>query len=76
MILEKININGCSKLTDRGLQTVVKRCPELRCLDMQGCVLVTNAGVTEAVSRCVNLERLDVTGNTSQIIIVKGDNEA
>ncbi|GFN89651.1 F-box/lrr-repeat protein [Plakobranchus ocellatus] len=62
MILEKININGCSKLTDSGLQTVVKRCPELRCLDMQGCTLITNTGVTEAVSRCVNLERLDVTG--------------
>ncbi|KAI8767504.1 serine/threonine-protein kinase yakA [Biomphalaria glabrata] len=62
MILEKININFCSRLTDRGLQTAVKRCPELRYLDMQECHLVTNEGVTEAVSRCVNLERLDVTG--------------
>lgn len=62
MILEKVNINGSLQLTDRGLQTVAKRCPELRYLDLQGCHQLTNQAVTEAVSRCVNLERLDVTG--------------
>ncbi|BFZ22524.1 hypothetical protein BsWGS_25563 [Bradybaena similaris] len=62
MILEKININACCQLSDRGLQTVAKRCPELRYMDMQNCHLISNVGVKEVVSRCVNLERLDVTG--------------
>lgn len=69
MILEKININTCCQLSDRGLQTVAKRCPELRYLDMQNCHLISNVGVKEVVSRCVNLERLDVTGEFKDTLL-------
>ena len=62
MILERVNLNGCEQLTDKGLHTVAKRCPELRYLEVQGCTKLTNIGVFEAVSYCVNLEHLDVTG--------------
>ena len=63
VILERVNLNGCEQLTDKGLHTVAKRCPELRYLEVQGCTRLTNVGVFEAVSYCVNLEHLDVTGN-------------
>lgn len=62
VILERVNLNGCEQLTDKGLHTVAKRCPELRYLEVQGCTKLTNLGVFEAVSYCVNLEHLDVTG--------------
>ncbi|KAK7092678.1 F-box/LRR-repeat protein 7-like isoform X2 [Littorina saxatilis] len=64
VILERVNLNGCEQLTDKGLHTVAKRCPELRYLEVQGCTKLTNVGVFEAVSYCVNLEHLDVTGCT------------
>ncbi|XP_062620147.1 F-box/LRR-repeat protein 7-like [Saccostrea cucullata] len=62
VIVEKINLNKCEKLTDKGLHTIAKRCPELRQLKMQGCSNVTNHSLFEVVSYCVNLEYLDVTG--------------
>lgn len=62
VIVEKINLNGCEKLTDKGLHTIAKRCPELRQLEIQGCSNVTNYSLFEVVSYCVNLEHLDVTG--------------
>lgn len=62
VIVEKINLNGCEKLTDKGLHSIAKRCPELRQLQIQGCSNVTNHSLFEVVSYCVNLEHLDVTG--------------
>ena len=62
VMVEKLNLNGCHKLTDRGLLTVAKRCPELRLLELQGCVNITNIALFEIVSRCVNLEHLNVAG--------------
>lgn len=62
VIVEKINLNGCEKLTDKGLHFIAKSCPELRQLEIQGCGNVTNTALFEVVSYCVNLEYLDVTG--------------
>lgn len=62
VIVEKINLNGCEKLTDRGLHIIAKRCPELRHLELHGCANVTNTALFEVVSYCVNLEYLNVTG--------------
>ena len=61
-IVEKINLNGCSKLTDKGLYTIARRCSELRHLDVQGCVHITNIALFEVVSNCVNMEHLNVAG--------------
>ncbi|KAF2352175.1 Leucine-rich repeat [Trinorchestia longiramus] len=60
--IEKVSLNGCSKLSDRGLSLVGRRCPELRHLEVKGCVNVTNVGIFELVTQCVNLVHLDVTG--------------
>lgn len=55
-------LNSCSRLTDRGLSLIGRRCPELRHLEIKGCVNVTNIGIFELVTQCVNLDHLDVTG--------------
>lgn len=62
VIVERINLNGCEKLTDKGLHFIAKRCPELRNLEIKGCANITNTALCEVVSYCVNLEYLDITG--------------
>ncbi|KAL5009984.1 hypothetical protein ScPMuIL_012289 [Solemya velum] len=62
IIVEKINLNGSSKLTDKGLRTISRRCPELRHLELQGCANITETAIFEISSFCVNLEYLDITG--------------
>lgn len=69
VIVEKINLNGCEKLTDKGLHFIAKRCPELRNLEIKGCANVTNTALCEVVSYCVNLEYLDVTGTVSLFLL-------
>ena len=62
VIIERINLNGCERLSDKGLYAIARSCPELRHLEIQGCTNVTNAALFEVASYCVNLEYLDVTG--------------
>lgn len=62
LTVEMVVLNGCRRLTDRGLYTVAQCCPELRRLDLAGCYNVSNEAVFEVVSRCPNLEHLDVSG--------------
>lgn len=62
VIVERIILTGCEKLTNKGLHTIAKRCPELRHLEIQGCANVNNDSLFEIASYCVNLEYLDVTG--------------
>ncbi|XP_032790547.2 LOW QUALITY PROTEIN: F-box/LRR-repeat protein 7 [Daphnia magna] len=67
--VERVVINSCSRLTDRGLQTLSRRCPELRHVELRGCVQLTDVGVLELVSKCVHLTHLDVSG-CSQITCI------
>ena len=62
VMVEEINLNGCEQLTDKGLYTIAKRCPELRQLEMTGCPNVSNIALFELVSSCVNLEHLNIAG--------------
>ncbi|XP_015908981.1 F-box/LRR-repeat protein 7 [Parasteatoda tepidariorum] len=62
LTVERIHLNGCSKLTDRGLATIALKCPELKVLELKGCSALTTRGVTDILSRCHSLEKLDLTG--------------
>ena len=62
--VENIILSGCSRLTDRGLAIVARRCPALKHLNIQHCSNVTNGGLLDLTSRCSTLNHLDVTGNT------------
>lgn len=70
IIVEKINLNGSSKLTNKGLRTISRRCPELRHLELQGCANITETAIFEICSYCVNLEYLDITGKCSLCLSV------
>jgi len=55
-----ISLSGCSRLTDRGLALVARRCHLLQELEIQACPLVTNGGLLDLTSRCHHLNHLDV----------------
>ena len=60
--LDKLVLNGCSRLTDRGLAMVARTCPQLSRLEIQHCVNITNGGLMDLVTKCQMLDHLDVTG--------------
>ena len=70
--VEKLVLNGCVRLSDKGLSLVANWCPELRHLETKGCVSVTNAGVLDLVSQCVNIEHLDISGNYQPFTDITG----
>ena len=62
--LSKLVLNGCTRLTDRGLAIVARTCPNLSRLEIQHCVNITSGGLMDLVTKCQMLDHLDVTGKT------------
>ena len=60
--LERLQLNGCARLTDRGLAIVARMCPHLTRLEIQHCSNITNGGIMDLVTKCQLLDHLDVTG--------------
>jgi len=60
--LSKLVLNGCARLTDRGLAIVARTCPNLSRLEIQHCVNITSGGLMDLVTKCQMLDHLDVTG--------------
>lgn len=60
--VERVMLNNGCKLTEKGLQLLSRRCPELTHLQIQFSINVTNNGLSDVVTRCTNLQHLDVTG--------------
>ena len=60
--IQRIDLGSSSRLTDRGLAMLARRCPGLTQLEIQHCHAVTNGGLLDLVSRCQMLDHLDVTG--------------
>ena len=59
---QALTLNGCQRLTDRGLAIIARTCPQLTKLEVQNCVNITNGGLMDLVSRCQLLDHLDVSG--------------
>lgn len=51
---------GC-RITDKGLQLLARRCPELTHLQTQYSNISNNT-LFDVVTRCTNLQHLDITG--------------
>lgn len=60
--VKTISLSGCSRLTDRGLAIIARRCHILQELEIQFCPNVTNGGLLDLTSRCKQLNHLDVSG--------------
>ncbi len=65
--VEKLELNGCSRLTDHGLARAASRCPALRRVELRGCARITGRGVFAGVAAvCPQLEYLDASGNNNE----------
>ncbi|ALC45890.1 CG4221 [Drosophila busckii] len=53
--------DGC-RISDKGLQLLARRCPEMTHLQLQSCVGISNEALIEALTKCSNLQHLDITG--------------
>ena len=60
--VERLVLNDCHLLTDRGLELVAQHCPELQHVELIGCHQISNAAIFEIVSKCSNLDYLDISG--------------
>jgi len=57
-----IHLSGCSRLTDRGLALIARRCSLLLELELQNCLNITNGGLLDLTTRCQQLHHLDISG--------------
>ncbi|KAG5681138.1 hypothetical protein PVAND_010598 [Polypedilum vanderplanki] len=60
--VERVMLSEGCKITDKGLQMIVKACPNLTHLQAQFCTTFSNQSLIEFVSKCTNLQHLDITG--------------
>ena len=75
--VKTISLSGCSRLTDRGLAIIARRCHILQELEIQFCPNVTNGGLLDLTSRCNQLNHLDVSGcpMVSAVNVASGTSE-
>lgn len=59
--VEKVMLNEGCRITDKGLQLLARRCPELTHLQTQYSNISNNT-LFDVVTRCTNLQHLDITG--------------
>lgn len=53
--------DGC-RLSDKGIELMARRCPELTHLQIQNSFTVSNNTIFHLVTKCTNLQHLDVSG--------------
>lgn len=60
--VERVMLSDGCKLTDKGLQMIIRKCPNITHLQTQFCTTLTNQSLYDFVTKCTNLQHLDVTG--------------
>ncbi|XP_037036987.1 F-box/LRR-repeat protein 7-like [Bradysia coprophila] len=67
--VERVMLSEGCRVSDRGVQLLSRRCPELTHLQIQSSSTVTNHSLFDLATKCTNLQHLDITG-CSQITTV------
>lgn len=61
--VERIMLSDGCRITDKGLQLIIRKCPNITHLQAQFCsTTFSNQSLIEFVSKCTNLQHLDITG--------------
>ena len=58
--LQRLNIAGRTKVSNRGLTVIARNCPLLKELDVEKCHEISNNGIKSIASRCRELKSLSV----------------
>ncbi|XP_037948596.1 F-box/LRR-repeat protein 7 [Teleopsis dalmanni] len=62
MEVERVLLADGCRISDKGLQLLTRRCPELTHLQLQMCGCISNQAMIDVLTKCTNLQHLDVTG--------------
>lgn len=60
--VERVMLSDGCRLSDKGLQLIIRRCPNITHLQTQFCPSFSNQSLIEFVSKSTNLQHLDITG--------------
>ncbi|XP_042406315.1 F-box protein At3g58530-like isoform X3 [Zingiber officinale] len=60
--LQHLNLNGCQKISDVGIEAITSCCPQLREFYLYWNVRLTNVGITHIVRNCRELRSLNLSG--------------
>ncbi|KAM7265598.1 hypothetical protein ACFE04_003281 [Oxalis oulophora] len=60
--LESLNLNGCQKISDKGLEAITALCPKLKVFSIYWNVRVTDTGIKHLVSNCKQIVQLNLSG--------------
>ena len=60
MCTRTIYLNGCTQVTDAGIESITKRCTQLTDFHLWGCTQVTDVGL-QYISGCPQLKQLDLS---------------
>ncbi|PKA63837.1 F-box protein [Apostasia shenzhenica] len=60
--LESLNLNGCQKISDKGIEAVASACPNLRILSIYWNVRVTDLSIKYLVMHCKRIIGLNLSG--------------
>ncbi|CAA6659050.1 unnamed protein product [Spirodela intermedia] len=60
--LESLNLNGCQRITDAGVQAVAYACPKLKAFSIYWNVRITDTSVKHLVKFCKDITTLNLSG--------------
>ncbi|KAF7818919.1 F-box protein [Senna tora] len=60
--LQSLNLNGCQKISDKGIEAITSCCPQLKCFSIYWNVRVTDAGLIHLVKNCKRVVDLNLSG--------------
>lgn len=60
--LEHLNLNGCQKISDKGIEAITAASPSLKILSIYWNVRVTDVGISHLVKNCQHIVNLNLSG--------------
>ncbi|GLT88354.1 hypothetical protein SLE2022_063840 [Rubroshorea leprosula] len=60
--LECLNLNGCQKISDKGIEAITSTCPKLKVFSIYWNVRVSDIGVKHMVKNCKHVVDLNLSG--------------
>ncbi|XP_048225928.1 F-box protein At3g58530 isoform X1 [Ricinus communis] len=60
--LESLNLNGCQKISDKGIEAITSACPNLKVFSIYWNVRVTDVGIKQLVENCKHIVDLNLSG--------------
>lgn len=60
--LTSLNLNGCQKISDTGIEAITSCCPQLKTFSVYWNVRVTDTGILHTVKNCKHIVDLNISG--------------